>query len=197
MSSRPAARTGISSVVPKAGSVSVVRRQRDLLADVTRALATVESVAGTLSRVGRLCLPEVAEMCIVDVISKDGEIRRAEVVHVDPSTAESMKEIKREFAPRSEHPVLEVFASGNALLVPEVTDDLLTRIARDPAHLVILRRFGPKSIMRVPMVMRGRTEAVLSFLITDSSRRFTGLDLEFAEEIVARVVAAFDKETPT
>jgi GAF domain-containing protein len=179
-------------MVPKTGSASVVRRQRDLLTDVTRALVTVESLAGTLSRLARLCLPEVAEMCIVDVIS-DGEIRRVEVIHVDPSKAESMKEIKREFAPRAEHPVQEVFAWGNAVLHPEVTDDLLLSMARDPAHLVILRRFGPKSVMRVPVVMHGRTEAVLSFIITESSRRFTGSDLEFAQEIVARVVAALER----
>lgn len=190
---RPAKRPQSSQPAPRTGTTSVVRRRRDLLLDVGRALATVESLEGALARVARICVPEVAEMCVADVLSEDGRVRRVEAVHVDPSTFEAMKDVKRAFAPRPEHPVLQVFAKGRPLLDAEVGDDELARIARDPAHLVILRRFGPKSSMRVPVVVDGLTRGVLSFLITDSPRRFAASDLDFAEQIVDRIVTALER----
>lgn len=138
-------------------------------------------------------MPEMAEMCVADVLSEDDTVRRVEAVHVDPIAFESMKDLKRAFAPPPEHPVLEVFAKGRPVLDSEVDDDELARIARDPAHLVILRRFGPKSSMRVPVVIDGRTRGVLSFLITDSPRRFVASDLAFAEQVVDRIVTALQR----
>jgi GAF domain-containing protein len=191
-SSRPAPRGTSSRPVPRSTSSSV-RRQRDLVADVARALANVESVAGTLARVARVCVPELADMCIVDVMREGGRVERVEAVHADPSKAESMRQMRGQFAPRQEHPVMGVFASGRPLLVRDVDDAVLARIARDPAHLAILRRFGPKSQMRLPIVLGDRTVAVMTFAITDSPRRLSAQDLAFAEEIVARIVAALER----
>jgi hypothetical protein len=170
-----------------------VRRRRDVEADVMRALARVEGVAEALMRVARVCVPELAEKCIVDLMLEDGSVRRIEAVHVDPSKAENMTQMKRQYAPGAGHPVMEVFASGRPSLVSAVGPRQLAQMASDPTHLAVLRRFGPKSLMRLPVILRGRTAAVMTFSIADSSRRLTTSDLHFAEQIVARVTAALER----
>jgi hypothetical protein len=188
---RPGARTSAPSV--PTNKTSSVRRRHDLIAEVTRTVASIDSVEGTLARVARVCVPELAEMCAVDVLRDSGEVERVEAVHVDLSKAEAMRAMKGQILPRPQHPVMAVFASGRPLLVHDVDDATLRCIARDPVHLVILRRFGPKSQMRLPVVLGGRTVAVMTFSITDSPRRFDAPDLELAEGVVERIVAALER----
>lgn len=180
-SSRPA---------PSATATSVIRRRRDLLADVARCLVGARSIGKTLARVAHACVPEVAELCIVDVLQSSGSVQRVEAVHVDPSRAEDMREVKRRYPPMAASPIVDVFRTGRPALTSIATDEFLTRIAHDPAHLIILRRQGPKSTMSVPVIVRHKTVAVLTFTITDSSRRFDRADLQLAEEIAALCSAA-------
>lgn len=187
---RPAKRSTSSRPVQTRVATSSVRRRRDVEADVVRALEGVDDLAEALRRVARACVPELAEKCIVDLMLPDGGVERIEALHIDPSKAENMTQLKRRYAPRAGHPVMEVFASGRPSLVSTVGPRQLEQMASDPTHLAVLRRFGPKSLMRLPVILGGRTAAVMTFSIADSSRRLTGSDLQFAEQIVARVAAA-------
>jgi GAF domain-containing protein len=191
-SQRPEPRSGSWRPVPKPSTPSSVRRRSTLVAEVAQCLRQVDDADSLLSRVARACLPELAELCIVDVARDDGTIERIEAAHIDPSKAEIMRDALRN-VPSTNHPAREVFESGRAVLTPEVGDELLSRIARDAPHRVLLRQFGPKSQMRLPVTVRGRTIAVVTFSITDSSRRFDRSDLRLAEEIIARVVTALEE----
>jgi GAF domain-containing protein len=148
-------------------------------------------VAEALARVARVCVPELAEKCIVDLMRQDGTVQRIEAVHVDPSKAENMTRVKQ-YAPGARHPVMDVFASGRPSLVSTVGPRQLEQMASDATHLAVLRRFGPKSLMRLPVIVHGRTAAVMTFSIADSPRRLTTSDLHFAEQILARVAAAIE-----
>ncbi len=173
-------------------AASSVRRRRDVVADVLRTLVRIEGVAEALTRVARVCVPELAEKCIVDLMLQDGRVRRIEAVHVDPSKAENMTQMKRQYAPGAGHPVMDVFASGRPSLVSTVGPRQLAQMASDATHLAVLRRFGPKSLMRLPVILHGRTAAVMTFSIADSPRRLTTSDLHFAEQVVAHVAAALE-----
>jgi GAF domain-containing protein len=164
-----------------------VRRRRDLVADVVRSLGHVEETAATLGRVARACIPELAECCMVDVMRPDGGVECVEAVHVDPGQVEMMAHLKEQYAPRAGHPVLDVFTSSRPVIMDEVGPAALARMAADPTHLALLRRFGPKSLMALPVTVGGETIAVFTFAITDSSRRYDRADLQFAQEIVGRV----------
>lgn len=169
----------------------MIRKRRDLVTDVVRAIGSTRGNLGRmLSTVARACVPDLGEMCIVDVVSADGVLDRVDAVHVDPSHAETMRAMRGPFTPRSDHPLTQVIASGRPILERIVDDRGLARIARNPAHLVLLRRFGPRSSMRLPVVLNGRTAAVLTFCLTDPSRHYSPSDMALAQQIVARVVDA-------
>lgn len=172
-------------------TISAIRKRRDLVTDVVRAIGGTRGNLGRmLSTVARACVPDLGEMCIVDVVSADGVLDRVDAVHVDPSHAETMRAMRGPFTPRSDHPLTQVIASGRPILERIVDDRGLARIARNPAHLVLLRRFGPRSSMRLPVVLNGRTAAVLTFCLTDPSRHYSPSDMALAQQIVARVVDA-------
>jgi hypothetical protein len=189
-STRPP-RRGTSSRPAGPRTISAIRKRRDLVTEVVRA---IESSRGDLTRmlsqVARACVPDLGEMFIVDMVRDDGVVDRVDALHVDPSHAEEMRAMRRRFVPTSDHPLTRVIASGRPLLERSVDERGLARIARDPAHLVILRRFGPRSSMRLPLVVEGRTVAVLTFCITEPSRRYSPTDVALGQQIVARVVAA-------
>lgn len=180
-SSRPAPRTS-----------SIVRRKRpDLVTEVVRAIESARGDVGEmLSKVARACVPDLGEACIVDIVREDGTVERVDAVHVDPSHAETMRAMRGAFVPRDEHPLTKVIASGRPMLERMVDERGLARIARDPAHLVLLRRFGPRSSMRLPLVLDGRTAAVLTFCITEPTRNYSPSDMALAQQLVARVVSA-------
>jgi hypothetical protein len=161
---------------------------------VTEVVQAIEKGRGDLramlSLVARACVPDLGEMCIVDLVREDGTVDRVDAVHVDPSRAETMRAMRGPFTPRSDHPLRPVIASGRPTLERIVDERGLARIARSPAHLVLLRRFGPRSSMRLPVVLGGRTVAVLTFCITEPSRRFSPSDVAMGQQLVARVVEA-------
>jgi hypothetical protein len=169
-------------------TISSVRR-RDIVGEVSRTLEAGHGDFSTrLSQLARACIPDLGEMCIVDVIHDDGTVDRVYAAHVDPSHAETMRAMRGTFTPRQEHPLIEVIASGRPLLQRVVDDRGLTRIARDATHLVLLRHFGPRSSMRLPVVLNGRTAAVVTFCATEPSRRFSQADLDLAARIIVRFV---------
>lgn len=186
MVSRPKPR---STRPPK--RASFIRKRGDLVAEVTRALENAHGdLAARLSRMARACVPDLGEMFILDMVREDGSLERVDAMHVDPSHTETMRAMLGPFTPPRDHPITRVIASGRPMLERIVDARGLARIARDPTHLVLLRRFGPRSSMRVPLVMGGRTAAVLTFCLTEPSRRYSPSDMALARQIVARVADA-------
>ena len=72
-----------------------------------------------------------------------------------------------------------VIRSGEALLVHEITEEMLARRAQDPEHLGILREVGLNSAMIAPIRSGERILGALSF-ISCTSRRFDARDLQLA-----------------
>jgi hypothetical protein len=64
-------------------AVEAAQRAR-FLASAGEVLASSLDYRATLSRVGHLAVPAIADYCIVDVREDDGTLRRVEAVHADP-----------------------------------------------------------------------------------------------------------------
>jgi hypothetical protein len=183
-STRPPRRASSSGIRRTVSSI----RRRDIVGEVSRTIETTNGDFGTrLSQLARACIPDLGDMCIVDVVHEDGTLDR-DAAHIDPSHAETMRAMRGPFRPNENHPLLGVIASGRPLFQRNVDDRYLTRIARDATHLVLLRHFGPRSSMRLPVVLNGRTLAVVTFCTTEPSRRYSPADLDLAERIIARFV---------
>jgi len=148
----------------------------------------------TLARVARTAVPDLADVCIVDLLEADGRIRRVAVAHADPAQEEVARTLQRRWPPRPDGPnsVARTLRTGESELTPEVDDGRLQAIAQSPEHLAVLRALGPRSAMNVPLLARGRILGALTFLSTTSGRRFGPAELRLAEDIARRAALAVD-----
>jgi PAS domain S-box-containing protein len=151
----------------------------------------------TLARLAQLAVPRFADWCAVDVVdtSRPGtRLGRVAVAHVDSARAERVLELHQRYPPQEDDVsgVARVLASEVPELLPEVPDTLLRRIARDGAHLELLREVGFQSCIRVPMRARERNFGVITFAIAGNRHRYDRRDLALAEELGRRAAVAMD-----
>jgi len=168
-------------------------RRLRFLADASSHLAASLDYKTTLERVAWLAVPMLADWCLVDVQDEDGEIRRVEVAHADPTRAADAA-ILREYPPdrRAEEGIAKVMRTGVPELIHDLPENRLQATTRDARHQAIVHSLGAQSLMRVPMLARGRTLGVISFISADPVHLYGSIDLALAEEIGRRCAVAID-----
>jgi PAS domain S-box-containing protein len=176
-------------------TAEAAERRAAFLADAGMALAaSALDYRATLRQLVHLALPELGDCCVVDVREDDGHIERVEAAHANPERVETARQLLQ-FAPRAGSPTPQagVLDTGEALLIPEMTEDVLhTLAAGEEPHAQALAALDIRSLMAVPLVARGRVLGVLTCLVTSSSRRFGRPDLELAQELAHRAALAAD-----
>jgi GAF domain-containing protein len=142
--------------------------------------------------IARVLIPMHAEMYILDIVESDGRIQRIEMLHADPAAQHFVRDPARHYPVTSHHPVHEVAASRKPIFWATVDETTLGRMATDDAHFAVLRRYGPRSFMSIPLESKGRTVAIFSCAITSANRTFTQADFAFACQLGSRASAALE-----
>jgi PAS domain S-box-containing protein len=166
--------------------------REQFLSESTRVLQASLDLDETLEQVARLAVPDMADWCVVDLAGTGGSIERVALVHTDPARVAQAEQLQERYPPdpRSETGVPQVLRTGRPELYPEVPDELLEQGAVDEEHLRLLREFGLRSAMIVPMISRGRALGALTFVSGPSGRHFDAHDLALAEELARRCADA-------
>jgi GAF domain-containing protein len=163
------------------------------LADASVELASSLHYETTLARVAQLAVPTFADWCGIDVV--DGtRLNRLAVAHVDPAKVELARSLQERYPADPEAPVgpWQVIRSGESLLIPEITDEMLVASAKDDEHLRIARELKLCSGLTVPLSARGRVLGVMTWAAAESERHFGPADLAFAEDLGRRAAVAID-----
>ena len=147
-----------------------------------------------LSELTQLAVPYLADCCAVEMLEDDGSTRLISVAHVDEAKSETVRELRRRYplAPNSRYGVPNVLRTGEPEVYPETSDSKLADYARDAGHLALLRHLDVKSGMIIPLVARGRTLGAITFMLSDSQRRYDDHDLALAGELAHRAALAID-----
>ncbi|UQA54839.1 PAS domain S-box protein [Polyangium aurulentum] len=166
-------------------------RARGRLAFLAEASATLSSsldYQATLTRLARLALPALADVCVVDVVDDEGRIHRMEVLHADPARQAALDRIGRA-APQAGavHPVGRALATGEPVL-GEGTEAFSPA---DPTLAGAMSELGLASYMVVPLSARGRTLGVITCL-SGGERGYGPVDLTLAMELTRRAAMAID-----
>ncbi|MEX2212402.1 MAG: PAS domain-containing protein [Gaiellaceae bacterium] len=177
--------------------ISETRRQQqrvNLLARAGDAIGGSLDYGRTLAELARLAVPAVADWCMVYVEDEDGHIRRLAVEHFGGRHADVLGRLEgHEFRPEAEIGVPAVVRTGFSELHRDADSLLVAADVLDGARLAAeLEDLGIGSWMCVPLTARGRTFGALSFLSTESGRKFDEADLELAEELARRAALAVD-----
>jgi serine phosphatase RsbU (regulator of sigma subunit) len=77
-------------------------------------------------------------------------------------------------------------------LANDITPEMLAAAAEDEAHAALLAQLGMRAALVVPMVAGGRAIGTLALVSAESGRRFSGADVELAEELARRAGTAVE-----
>jgi signal transduction histidine kinase len=166
----------------------------EFLAQASAELAGVADYQTTLDRIARLAVPQFADWCAIDLLLPDGRLHRVAAAHVDPAKVHLAHELHRRYPPDPESPVgtWSVLRSGKGILVPVITEDVLEARASAPEPLEMLKQLGLRSYIGAPLNARGRTMGVLTFVTSESGRRYESEDLSLAEDLARRAAVAIE-----
>ena len=171
-----------------------VEAYEQFLTEVSRVLSSTLDYQETLANIARLVVPQLADWFVVDLVDASGKFQLIEVAHKDPEQVRWARQLRERYPvdPNTPTGLPNVVRTGRSELYPEITDEMLVAGARDEEELALARQIGYRSIMLVPLVARGKTLGVVSFVATESGKLYDERDLALAEEVGRRAGVALD-----
>jgi serine phosphatase RsbU (regulator of sigma subunit)/ketosteroid isomerase-like protein len=172
--------------------VRQVNRRFRMLDEISRVADAGESLDDTLEAIAGIIVPELGDICAIDVIEDEG-IRRAALQADGPDGAMIVERL------RARGPRLQAQIASEAnreRLEPRRfelrTDEDLREFASDEEDLECLRGLGVRSGVTVELRARGRPTGMLTISVGHSGRRFKDSDIDFATVLAGRVALALD-----
>ncbi|MEU0050463.1 SpoIIE family protein phosphatase [Streptomyces sp. NPDC006309] len=182
------------------------RRRLAVIADASTRIGTTLELERTACELADVAVPELADVAAVDLLDAvvegrpstlgplESAVIRALAVRPDEDTeavraADPPGHIARYASDRL---VTECVRTGEAVLVPQVKDDDLPRIARSPEAAVLLGRAGLHSYLAVPLIARGEVLGALDLKRTRNPAPFDEDDVLLARELAARAAVQID-----
>ncbi|HEY1285962.1 MAG TPA: SpoIIE family protein phosphatase [Solirubrobacterales bacterium] len=168
------------------------RRRFRMLADVAVVSDSGGSLEHTFESICDILVPDLADFCMIDLIS-EGEVTRA-AVRVAPGAEEGIGRQLAERRPSTPEHMLA--GNGSAALKPRfferMPDSVLRELADDPEDLELMRRIAPRSAITVALNARGKVTGTLTVGVAWSKRRYHRDDANFAWILSGRVALALD-----
>ncbi|HYR27489.1 MAG TPA: ATP-binding protein, partial [Thermoanaerobaculia bacterium] len=170
------------------------QERMQFLAEASTLLGSSLDYETTLKTLAQLAVPAIADWCAVDIVNDEGgPHRRLAVAHKDPEKIELAHEVQRRFPPDPRlDTVSRVIRTGRSEWMAEISPDLIRNADLDHDYREMLLSLNIRSFITVPLKARDRVLGAVTFVFSDSGRRFTEADLAFAEELARRAAIAVD-----
>src|ERR687886_104173 len=178
-----------------ARAVAELSQQKSaFLAQVSAILSSSLEYEQTLQSVAKLAVPYFADWCSVDLLNDDRTIGRVAVAHSDPEKVKFGWELAQRFPRHLDdgYGIAKVMQTGQVEIAIEITDEQLVAAVPDAEYLEILRGVGLKSCIIAPLQARGRVLGSITFVFTESDRRYRVEDIALAEDLAQRAAMAID-----
>jgi signal transduction histidine kinase len=150
---------------------------------LSRSLDSHDAIAGLAG----IAVPAIADWCLIH-LRIDGEIVLVAQEVADASKRELARELIARFPPEKapENGIARVLHGAPSELYAEIPDEVLVANIHDPDQLAATRELGYRSAMVVPIVGRGDVLGAITFMISDSGRRYGPESLAVAEDLGRR-----------
>jgi PAS domain S-box-containing protein len=170
------------------------RRHALFLATMAEALAKSLDYEKTLASLATLAVPSIADWSAVDIVQHNAEIARVAVAHVDPAKIDLARQVQQRYEnPSAPHSVTQVIRTRTPAVISDITDEMIVTAARgDTERISLVRSLGLKSYICVPLAAGGRVLGALTLVTAESGRRYSAVDLRFAEDVASRAALAVD-----
>jgi serine phosphatase RsbU (regulator of sigma subunit) len=176
-------------------SVREHRRRLKFLIDATASFDTSLDPEEALRNLARAAVPELAELCVIDLLDRSGAIGTTVAAALDPDVAVGVESLRRRVPLdlAGSHPVARALATGAPCVVDDLSDEgRLTQATQSDEHQRFMRSVGYRSAAVFPMVARGRTHGAISFLHLRNDARYGREELDVLEDLAGRAAMSFD-----
>jgi PAS domain S-box-containing protein len=175
----------LASEIAARSEAEAAEERAAFLAEAATVLSSSLDFHATLAAVARLAVPRMADWCAVDMI-EGGERKRLAVEHVDAEKVKLAHELHRRFPPGENDPLVRVLQSGEAELMPEISDAVLDAIVVDADHRRIVRELGLRSYLMVPIKHEDEVLGTITFVSAESGLMYGAADLRLAKQLAGR-----------
>jgi len=172
--------------------VRQVNRRFRMLDDISRVADEGATLDQTLEAIAGIIVPELGDICAIDLIEGD-RVRRAALEVDGPEAAAIAARLK------ARGPRLQAQLASDASRERQEprrfdlkTDEDLREFAEDEEDLEFLRSLGIRSGVTVELRARGRPTGVLTISVGPSGRLFDASDVHFIAILAGRVALALD-----
>ena len=153
-----------------------------LLAEVGALLASTLGRDRTLSRLVRLAVPALGDLCAIDILGEDGTPSRVACTHRD--------ETKEALVYETPIGVRAAIRSGRPVVVSEASETDFMAEAQNADQLRRLQQLSPRAWLVLPLTARDRVLGAISFAMTESAGSYDRVDVGTAEVVAGQVALA-------
>lgn len=164
-----------------------------LLSEASKILSSSLDYNKTLSAIGRIVIPYLADWIIIDLV-QNGVIKRVAVEHVNPRFRSLTTKLKTKYPPNllKNFGVPNNIKLGKSELTPYISDDLLHSASQNNEHFRILKKLGFTSGMCITLKSQGRVIGAMTFVYGVSHRTYNTSDFLIAQELASRISLALE-----
>ncbi len=181
----------------------ITRRAREqaaqrFLANAGSALIATLDDSTSHGRLANLCVPTVADWCIVAIPGADGLLHNAEIAHISGADVKDNAEIASRFAaqlardPAPPWDIAGALSTGKPQFYPNHDTHSLVQRGTSAEFVKLAQQIGARSAIVAPLVARGRTVGLMIWITSDSGRIYDEQDLELASELAVRAALTAD-----
>ncbi|MBK9942213.1 MAG: PAS domain S-box protein [Kouleothrix sp.] len=164
-------------------------RAQRFLAKAGQLLSSARDVEQALGEAARQIVPFLADLCAIHMIEAGQRLRPVVLITADPAK-QAIGDLIAQHYPLHQHISTEHTVAP--LLIEQVGENDLARIASDARHLALLHQLAISSLIHVPLVARGRTIGTCMLATLGARRRYGPADLAVAEDLARSIALALD-----
>jgi serine phosphatase RsbU (regulator of sigma subunit) len=171
------------------------RAALEFLVEATRKLDASLDFDRTARTIVEAAVPDLAELCVIDLVRRDGWIGDSIVGAATVGAAPVLEEIRHRspLNPLGDHPVAQVLRGGRPMIWRDLTSpDVMQTVVQNDEHRRLIEETRYQSAAVAPLVARGSTLGAISLLHASTSLRYDAEDLELLGELAERAALALD-----
>jgi len=167
-------------------------RRLQLLVAASSSLSNSLEEASALATIATSIVPDIADLCRIDLLDAAGVLERKLTHHRDPDRTKAISGWVARSVASPDAPGTFPWAIATGRTFVAHFDDAAIAAIADPGVAEFVRVVGLRAACVVPLVARGRTIGAMAVIQAESGRRFEPDDVALVGEIARRAALALD-----
>jgi len=167
-------------------------RRLQLLVAASSSLSNSLEEASALTTIATSIVPNIADLCRIDLLNAEGVLERKVTHHRDPERTRTIGNWVARSVASADAPGTFPWAIVTGETFVGHFDDAAIAAIPDPGVAEFVRIVGLRAACVMPLVARGRTIGAMAVIQAESGRRFEPDDVALVGELARRAALALD-----